>query len=193
MARPHYQVGEKTAREKLVHAFWECLREMPFDKMTIATVVKHAGVNRNTFYYHYQDLDELAREAVGNTALDPLFIRMLLLRFVQGAGSELVEQIPDWEQRVDRVCLLAGKHSSPELRDLLRQAVLSAWSSAIGFSLEEQDLEGHLALEFRLGGCLSVIAYRADTGIEFDLRDVVDFGIPEDAVHFLRHIKRDGE
>ena len=193
MARPHYQAGEQTAREKLVQAFWECLHEMSFDKMTIATVVKRADVNRNTFYYHYQDLEELAREAVGNTALDPLFIRMLLMRFVQGAGSELFEQIPDWEQRVDRVCLLAGKHSSPELRDLLRQAVLSAWSSAIGFSLEKQDLEGRLALEFLIGGFLSVIAYRADTGIDFDLRDVIDFGITEDAIHFLRHIKRDGE
>ena len=115
------------------------------------------------------------------------------MRFVQGAGSELFEQIPDWEQRVDRVCLLAGKHSSPELRDLLRQAVLSAWSSAIGFSLEEQDLEGRIALEYLIGGFLSVIAYRADAGIDFDLRDVIDFGIIEDAIHFLRHIKRDGE
>ena len=32
------------------------LAEMPFDKITVATLVKRAGISPNTFYYHYQDI-----------------------------------------------------------------------------------------------------------------------------------------
>ena len=36
--------------------FETMLAEMPFDKITVATLVKRAGISPNTFYYHYQDI-----------------------------------------------------------------------------------------------------------------------------------------
>ena len=32
------------------------LEELPFDKITVAALVKRAGISPNTFYYHYQDI-----------------------------------------------------------------------------------------------------------------------------------------
>ena len=43
--------------KKLIMAtFREMLSESPFDKITVAALVKRAGISPNTFYYHYQDI-----------------------------------------------------------------------------------------------------------------------------------------
>ena len=40
------------------------LEELPFDKITVAALVKRAGVSPNTFYYHYQDIPSLLEEII---------------------------------------------------------------------------------------------------------------------------------
>ena len=46
--------------KKLILAtFREMLSESPFDKITVAALVKRAGISPNTFYYHYQDIYRL--------------------------------------------------------------------------------------------------------------------------------------
>lgn len=40
-------------KKMIMTTFGEMLEEMPFDKITVAALVKRAGVSPNTFYYHY--------------------------------------------------------------------------------------------------------------------------------------------
>ena len=130
MPRPRYETGEKTARERLEDAFWECLAEKPFEKITVADVTKLAAVNRNTFYYHYEDMNDLARTVAAETALEPELVKYIFTQVLQGGGSEVLERIPGIDQRADRVYLLAGKHSNVELRQMLRDALMSCCASA---------------------------------------------------------------
>ncbi len=52
-------------RTAIVNSFIRLLNEKPLDKITVKDIVDDCGVNRNTFYYHFQDiyalLDELFR------------------------------------------------------------------------------------------------------------------------------------
>ena len=43
-------------------SFVKLLNKRPFDKITVKDVVEECGVNRNTFYYYYQDIYELLRD-----------------------------------------------------------------------------------------------------------------------------------
>ncbi len=43
-------------KKLIMTAFTELLEELPFDKITVAALVKRAGVSPNTFYYHYEDI-----------------------------------------------------------------------------------------------------------------------------------------
>ena len=43
-------------KKLIMTAFAEMLEELPFDKITVAALVKRAGVSPNTFYYHYEDI-----------------------------------------------------------------------------------------------------------------------------------------
>ena len=46
-------------QKAIVNTFLEMLNEMPFDRITVKDIVERCGINRNTFYYHYQDVYDL--------------------------------------------------------------------------------------------------------------------------------------
>lgn len=45
-------------------AFWDCMKEMPFSEITVRDIVSRAKVNRNSYYYHYDSMWDLAQASV---------------------------------------------------------------------------------------------------------------------------------
>ena len=43
-------------KKAIVDAFWQLLEEKPYSKITVQNIVERCQVNRNTFYYHFQDI-----------------------------------------------------------------------------------------------------------------------------------------
>ncbi len=49
-------------KKALALSFIKLLNKTPLDKITVKDIVKDCGVNRNTFYYYYQDIYALLEE-----------------------------------------------------------------------------------------------------------------------------------
>lgn len=49
----------KFTRRAIFDAFLELLREKSLDKITVKEIIETAEINRNTFYYHFQNIDDL--------------------------------------------------------------------------------------------------------------------------------------
>ena len=49
----------KRTKELLTDTFWELLEEKAYSKITVNDIVNRCDVNRNTFYYHFQDIPSL--------------------------------------------------------------------------------------------------------------------------------------
>lgn len=49
-------------KKAIIDAFIELIGERPFDKITVKDIVTHCGVNRNTFYYYFEDIYALVDE-----------------------------------------------------------------------------------------------------------------------------------
>lgn len=43
-------------KQAIIDAFWELLEEKPLSKITVKDIVERCQINRNTFYYHFQDI-----------------------------------------------------------------------------------------------------------------------------------------
>lgn len=53
--------------EQLIEdAFSELLEEMPYNKITVKSIIERCGINRNTFYYHYEGIPELTVHMVSS-------------------------------------------------------------------------------------------------------------------------------
>lgn len=64
MARPRKDSDDPSAKERMMQAFWEVLEEKPYAQMTVSDIARAANVRRNTFYYHYANVGELAEQAI---------------------------------------------------------------------------------------------------------------------------------
>lgn len=157
MGRPRAD-GGPLAPERLETAFFDLLRTTDYRDISVSAVVRAAGLNRNSFYYHYTDLDDLARSAAdavlltevahliagGLTPDSPQVDRLV----VQGIASD----------RVARILILLGPHSTAPLRGIVRSAVQDVWLAEFG--LEHTDLEEaeSATLGFVLGGFMATVA-----------------------------------
>ena len=61
-----------TTKNALAESLKTVLVKKPLDKVTIADITDNCGVNRMTFYYHFQDIYELAEWSLANETKNAL-------------------------------------------------------------------------------------------------------------------------
>jgi len=62
-----FEKGKKMSqftKKGIMDSFVELAQHMPMDKITIKKVCDNCGINRNTFYYYYQDMYALKEEII---------------------------------------------------------------------------------------------------------------------------------
>lgn len=52
----------------IIDSFWQLLDEKPYNKITVKNIIERCQVNRNTFYYHFQDIPELLERIIKQDA-----------------------------------------------------------------------------------------------------------------------------
>lgn len=58
-------------KKAIVESFLHLLGKKPIDKITVRDVVDHCGINRNTFYYYFQDIYAVLEE-ISHNVVDAL-------------------------------------------------------------------------------------------------------------------------
>ena len=48
-----------TTKKAIAYTFKDLLKEKSFNKITINDIAKRSDINRQTFYYHFQDIRDL--------------------------------------------------------------------------------------------------------------------------------------
>lgn len=159
MARPKYEEGDTQAKERLEDAFWRLLSDKPYAKISVQNVADHAGLNKNTFYYHFDNLEELARDAI-QTTLEPA----LVCGFIDIATSPSdalarVLRVRANRALLKRTAVLFSSNAVP-LQEIVISHIASLWCDALGLdsaTLCEEDRE---LLIFSAGGLSSVLSER---------------------------------
>lgn len=176
MPRPRRDSEILPAKERMENAFWELLADREYRKITVTDIVRAADVNRNSFYYHYSGLPELADSAimhtVQNTHLafptpnsDPDEMwRKNVITMLRTSGPR---------ERLDRLALLAGPHSSPALIDSLRDFGRLTMISTLQLDPDHLDLKTDLMLDFTVGGMLSVLRRWPELSNSIELEDLL--------------------
>ena len=123
--------------------------------------MRTADVNRNSFYYHFSGLPELADSAILHAVEDTPMPGVPGRDF--DPDTEWRKHVtallrdPEQRQRLDRLALLAGPHSSPELVSSLKEFGRLTMISVLGLDADSLDLKTDLMLDFTVGGMLAVL------------------------------------
>ena len=55
-------------KRTIKESFWKLLNEQPLTQISVREIVEECGINRNSFYYHFQDIPSLIEEIVMDAA-----------------------------------------------------------------------------------------------------------------------------
>lgn len=167
MPRPRRDSEILPAKERLENAFWELLSEREYRKITVTDIVRTADVNRNSFYYHFTGLPELADSAILHAVENTPLPSAPNANF--NPDNEWRKHVtallrePEQRRRLDRLALLAGPHSSPELVESLQDFGRLTLISVLGLDADHLDLKTDLMLDFTVRGYAGGIAPLAET------------------------------
>ena len=57
-------------KKAIKQTFVELLNEKPYAQITVKNIVESCGINRNTFYYHFDDIPSLIKEIIEDDAME---------------------------------------------------------------------------------------------------------------------------
>lgn len=189
MGRPRYEPGGVDARGKITAAFWDLIAERPYAEISVLDIVRRAGVNKNTFYYHFTNIDEMAAAAVGESRDTQAFAQ--LLASIDAFGADAVgPEDARLHQSFERLGLIAGSHSSPALRELLKDTIAQGWCEMFDIDLQAASFADEVSFEFALGGALAIIGMRPTDDDGFTFRKAMSFALRDEVIQRLKAIAR---
>ena len=65
-----YEITTLNTKKAFSSALKELMEKKPFSKISISEIVKECGVNRNTFYYHFKDIQDLLKWTLEQEAVE---------------------------------------------------------------------------------------------------------------------------
>lgn len=79
MKHAKYEVTAFNTKKMLSNSLKELVKDKPFSNITVTELTASCGLNRNTFYYHFDDINDLLRWTLDQEALGVMknFARML--------------------------------------------------------------------------------------------------------------------
>lgn len=162
MARPKKDSPAEAAPAKMQEAFWHVLEQKPYAKITVSDITAEAQVNRNSFYYHYEYMDEFARACIGDA-----LPREIVRAFISSQGSSPQDVAPlfaKFDARLRRIRLACSSRGGV-LASFVRKEILTIWMQEFG--VDEDKLNGNerIMVAFATGGIVTVLGESSDEAL----------------------------
>ena len=194
MARPKKADRDAMATVRIEDAFWKLLEEMSYSDITVLRISQESGTNRNSFYYHYKDIDDLARSAFINN-IDEKASRVLFSALLPALGNtDIPVPIlgPELLPHSKRI-MLCARSDSLFLNRLVKDLLKQVWFGALeidgsGLSSEEQ-----LQIDFIFSGLVSVLGSREVESTPLIMADLSQTEIGRASINTMKRISDDNK
>ncbi len=156
MSRPRQLGYEDSAKHKIESAFWSVLEKDGFHAVTMLRLAQEAGLNRNTVYYHFRNVQEVAAFAFGNVftgGASEMFMELVISG--KGLPSEAAGDAA-LLSAIRKVHLFA-RSGFPLLTAILKETLKETWYSKVGIPRENLGAMDEIQIEYILSGLISVI------------------------------------
>lgn len=189
MPRPRADQEGPTAQERLEEAFWELLEKKTFSGLTVKGIANRAGVNHNTFYYYYENIEDMADKVfLYNVPVG--LIDVLMTMILEGhLNTARLNVDADMELRYHRVRLFLMVGSS-EMALRVRNTALHAWFERLGIREEELTENDRARITFLWGGIAALMSSDQAKTVESYFA-ALEQGIIDAATTLVRHVAAD--
>lgn len=157
-------------KKAIKETFVELLYEKPYSQITVKNIVEACGINRNTFYYHFDDIPSLVKEIIEDQALE-------IINEYPSSNSieECLEKVLNSGMKYKKAILHIHNSAS---RELYEKSLLNVLEHSItqyinllaeGKNIAEEDKQ--LIIKFYKCECFGIIIDWLDHGMPEGIMD----------------------
>lgn len=161
MARPKKANTEESAVHRIENAFWKLIETESYSDITVLRISQESGTNRNSFYYHYRDIDDLAYQAFRRNAdrevSGALLTTLLASMQKEGQSADGVFD-PTILPSTKRIMLCAGS-DSVFLRHMVRDLLKERWLEMLSIAEDRLTPLERLQMDFIFSGLTDVLSH----------------------------------
>ena len=187
MPRPKQCAYEDSAKGKIESAFWTILEDEGFNSVTMLRLAQKSSLNRNTIYYHFDNVQEISLFAFNNIftyETGQMFINVILS---DCSISSSVLKDSELRSVIKKIHLFA-KSGSPLLTAIVKESLKKAWFSYVGIFVETLTTSDKMQIEYIVSGFTSVIGNSEFIKNFSVLKTLPDCLIGKAAINTLREI-----
>lgn len=155
MGRPAKSDHRQSVQERIENEFWKLLSKKALHQISVSELIKNAGCNRTTFYYHYADINGLAEKIIQRALPDTL--PQLSMAYLSGEieGIHIHAQL---ENNISRLGMLIGKDGSSRIRSLVEKGLEDMWMTQFHLHSSGISNDAKLLLQFLSSGITGIIS-----------------------------------
>lgn len=153
MSRPKKEISVNV-KECIENAFWSQMEKGTYKDITIKSLAIEAGVNRNTVYYYYDSVADVARKTCERYA-DGEATLQIMRSILKGDRRELLnnpQTMSNW-----RKARLFAKDDSPYIKTMFQTKLRNNWCLAMGIEYDTQPEYKKMELDFIFAGLVELI------------------------------------
>lgn len=147
------------SKKLIVDAYVQLMQVLPREKITVTAIVEAAGLNRSTFYAHFDRVDDVL-EFIGNDIMENLdqIVAGLKLANVMKDPNTLVMRVSEFiEERAEFFKKITGSRSSYDLMQKFRDMIVERLIADVETVDKINDRQSlYINIRFAAGGYISL-------------------------------------
>ena len=173
----NYTVTSNNTKKTLAHALKMLLEKKPLSKITVSDIIRECGLNRKTFYYHFQDIHDLLKWMLNQEAIERVKSFTAAMKYEEGMYF-LLKYIEENKHILNCVCDSLGsieiKRGLYQDFDFIAERMLSTVEQSRGIRLipEYRDFLKSFFIEAMSGKLLDIIQSKEECDRDQIIEDV---------------------
>jgi AcrR family transcriptional regulator len=153
-------------------SFWELYKEKKIENITVKDITQKAGFNRSTFYAYFKDVYDILEQIEddlmpGTEHLPPIDASR------EYSDDFLRNIITIYERNSTYFSVLLSENGDPRFALKLKKVFKSMMMDAIKNRVNTSPVEMDYALEFFVGGTLSIVKHWYDQGKNIPMQQII--------------------
>ena len=161
MARPKKNRNTPEARQRMIDSVWDLLEQYRYDQITVSMIVKRAGCNRGTFYYHFNSIDDFMVAAVEEKILGDSSLIVDCLNILSGVDTDAVNDVLA-KDRLQHVFLAVRQGATEQVSRSVKSVVLDMWQTILCPDGGKLGQDTRMVIEYTISGMLGVLSYHEE-------------------------------
>ncbi len=159
-------------RKAIIESFLKLLNERPLNKITIKDIVEDCGINRNSFYYHFEDMSSLV-EAIMMEEADKIIDQYGSINSIEECLGVAIDFAVNNKKAVMHIYSSASREAYERYLNRVSEYVVTKYIDTVFVDIPAKEEDKQIIIKFYKCELVGYVLDWMSDGMRYDIRSQV--------------------